>query len=115
PYLFEGTLPDFNIGTMEGASCDPRIGVLVQDICARAEGFSSVRDGRFKGGWTTRHYGQPSDGVHAIQMELAQSTHLATEAPPFAYDPKRASRLRPVLAEILARLAALAPDLRGSR
>lgn len=113
PYLFDGTLPDFNIGTADGTACDDRITRAVHDICAGAEGFSSVLNGRFKGGWTTRHYGQPDTGVHAIQMELAQSTHLATEAPPFDYDPDRAARLRPVLARILATLADLAPALRG--
>jgi N-formylglutamate deformylase len=112
PFLFDGVLPDFNIGTADGASCDPRVASVVQGIAARAEGFSHILNGRFKGGWTTRHYGRPAEGVHAIQMELAQSTHLETERPPFAYDPARAGRLRPVLAEILHALDALAPDLR---
>jgi N-formylglutamate deformylase len=70
-----------------------------------------VLNGRFKGGWTTRHYGRPAEGLHAIQMELAQSTHLATETPPFAYDAAKAARLRPHLARILHALAALAPEL----
>lgn len=113
PFLFDGVLPDFNIGTADGASCDPRVAGAVQGVVARAEGFSHVVNGRFKGGWTTRHYGRASEGWHAIQMELAQSTHLAAKAAPFAYDPARADRLRPVLAEILHALAALAPDLKG--
>lgn len=113
PFLFDATLPDFNIGTASGASCAPALQDAVTQICAHAQGFSSTVNGRFKGGWTTRHYGQPQDGVHAIQMELAQSTHLATEAPPFAYDTAKAARLRPVLAEILHTLAAMAPRLRG--
>src|SRR5690606_1121752 len=54
PFLFEGTLPDFNIGTNGGASCDPRIGAAVSDICAQADGYTSILNGRFKGGWTTR-------------------------------------------------------------
>ena len=58
-----------------------------------ATGYTSVLNGRFKGGWTTRHYGAPgTENVHAIQMELAQSTYLTTEAPPFAYDPAREPR-----------------------
>jgi formiminoglutamase len=72
-----------------------------------------VLNGRFKGGWTTRHYGRPQDGVHAIQMELAQSTHLAGEAPPFAYDEAKAAALRKTLGAILERLAALAPELKA--
>ena len=113
PYLFDGTLPDFNIGTNDGKSCAPALAAAVAAICAGAEGYSSVTNGRFKGGWTTRHYGRPDAGVHAIQMELAQSTHLATEAPPFAYSPEKADRLRVHLRAILAALAAAAPSLRG--
>lgn len=111
PFLFEGRLPDFNIGTNGGATCDPKIESAVVEICAGAEGYTSVLNGRFKGGWTTRHYGRPTEGVHAIQMELAQSTHLATEAAPFAYDAAKAARLRPVLKEILVRLGTLAGTL----
>lgn len=110
PFLFPGTLPDFNIGTNLGTTCDPRIEATVRDICA-ATAYSSVLNGRFKGGWTTRHYGQPGTGVHAIQMELAQATHLASEAPPFAYDEHKAAKLRKPLAEILRALEALAPVL----
>ena len=112
PFLFDGVLPDFNIGTADGTSCDGRVAQAVREICEGAEGYTTTLNGRFKGGWTTRHYGRPAEAVHAIQMELAQSSHLASEAPPFAYDPARADRLRPVLARILATLAALAPDLR---
>lgn len=112
PFLFEGTLPDFNIGTNSGAACDARIEAAVFDLCA-ASGHSHVLNGRFKGGWTTRQYGHPGAGVHAVQMELAQSTHLATEVAPYAYDRAKAEPLRATLAAILARLAALAPGLRA--
>lgn len=104
PFLFEGRLPDLNIGTNDGRSCHPDLADAVARICAAAPGFSHVVNGRFKGGWTTRHHGAPERGVHAIQMELAQSTHLAAEAPPWRLDPARAGRLRPVLARILTTL-----------
>jgi N-formylglutamate deformylase len=103
PFLFDGVLPDFNIGTNEGKSCDPQIEEIVFGF-AQASGRTHVLNGRFKGGWTTRHYGRPEDGVHAIQMELAQSTHLASEAPPFAYDAAKADGLRETLAAMLAAL-----------
>jgi formiminoglutamase len=86
----------------------------VARLCAGAEGYTSVLNGRFKGGWTTRHYGRPEAGVHAIQMELAQVTHLTTEAPPFAYDEGKAARLRPHLRAVLERLADIALSQRGS-
>ncbi len=113
PYLFDGTLPDFNIGTNGGASCAPQLEAAVTEICSQAEGYSSVLNGRFKGGWTTRHYGKPDNSCHAIQMELAQSTHLSTEAPPFSYDSAKAERMRSHLRRILETLETLAPTLRG--
>ncbi|HRI99305.1 MAG TPA: N-formylglutamate deformylase [Hyphomonas sp.] len=101
PFLFDGRLPDFNLGTNSGRTCDIRIADAVETVCSRAAGFSFVRDGRFRGGWTTRHYGRPGDGLHAIQMELAQSTYLASEAPPFDYDRLKAETLRTHLGAIL--------------
>ncbi|MCK7612964.1 N-formylglutamate deformylase [Roseibium sediminicola] len=111
PYLFEGPLPDFNTGTNNGTTCAPEIEAAVVSRTNAAEGYSSVLNGRFKGGWTTRHYGRPSEGFHAIQMELAQKTHLATEDTPFAYDEAKAERLRVHLQDILSALEALAPKL----
>lgn len=104
PFLFEGKLPDFNIGTDLGKTCDPAIERIAVEATGAAEGYTSILNGRFKGGWTTRHYGQPQTGVHAIQMELAQSTHLITEAPPFAYDDNKAGQLRTHLKTILTRM-----------
>lgn len=103
PRLFEGRLPDLNVGTNDGATCDPSVEAIVAETCA-ASPFTSALNGRFRGGWTTRHYGRPASGWHAVQLEIAQATHLASEAPPFDYDPDRAEPLRAVLARILDRL-----------
>lgn len=110
PFLFEGKLPDFNIGTDMGATCDPAIEKIAVEATAAAEGYDSILNGRFKGGWTTRHYGKPQSSVHSIQMELAQSTHLQSETPPFAYDAGKADRLRSHLKTILARMEKFALD-----
>lgn len=112
PFLFEGKLPDFNIGTDMGRTCAPAIANVTDEIAAKAEGYSHILNGRFKGGWTTRHYGHPEGGVHAIQMELAQSTHLVTEAPPFSLDSTKAARLRGHLKIILERIETTAFDLK---
>ena len=103
PFLFDGRLPDFNIGTNEGATCAPEIAAEVERICKAAEGYSSITNGRFKGGWTTRHYGRPDEGWHAIQMELAQSSYME-EAAPWPYLHDRADALRVHLRQILAAL-----------
>ncbi len=104
PFLFEGGLPDFNIGTNEGATCAQEVEQMVGEICAGARGYSSIINGRFKGGWTTRHYGKPQKGVHAIQMELAQSTYLQSEQPPFDFARQPAEKLRIHLKKILGAL-----------
>ncbi len=115
PHLFAETLPDFNIGTNHGATCAPSVATAVSDICRAASGYSMTENGRFKGGWTTRHYGQPHKNIHAIQMELAQATYLTAESPPWQYDPAKAARIRPYLQSILTALADLAPSLGGSK
>lgn len=104
PFLFEGKLPDFNIGTNNGTTCDPEIEKSVLDICSNSGSYSTILNGRFKGGWTTRHYGHPHQGVHAIQMELAQCTYLEAETTPFRTASDKAERLRFVLKEILIKL-----------
>jgi formiminoglutamase len=75
PRLFDGELPQFNLGTNNGASCDPALTAAVEKICA-ASSFSSVTNGRFRGGWITRHHGKPERGTHALQMELAMRGYL---------------------------------------
>lgn len=113
PFLFDGVLPDLNIGTNGGTTCDPRIEAAVARIAA-GSGYSHVLNGRFRGGWTTRHYGRPQDGVHAIQMEIAQSAYLQAEAPPWHTDGAKAARLRLVLSDMLNEISALAPVLKVS-
>ncbi len=114
PFLFDGVLPDFNIGTNMGTTCDPRIEAVTRDICSAATGYTSTVNGRFKGGWTTRQYGRPDDGLHAIQMELAQSTYLTQETAPWTYDEAKAGRLQSHLRTILTTLAEMAPELKGA-
>jgi len=103
PYLFEGQLPDFNIGTNNGGSCDAVIESAVHSACIRASEYRTVSNDRFKGGWTTRHYGEPGRGFHAIQMELAQCNYMV-EAPPWHYLDDKADNLRVILGDILKTL-----------
>ncbi len=77
PMLFEGTLPDFNWGNNAGASCDHR---FIQAVSSTLDNhYNQVTNGRFKGGYITRHFGQPEQGIHAIQLELSQATYLNNE------------------------------------
>lgn len=106
PYLFEGQLPDFNIGTNNGSSCDAAIESAVHGACTRAREYRTVANGRFKGGWTTRHYGHPGRGFHAIQMELAQCNYMFEE-PPWHYVDDKAGKLRVTLGDILKTLTTI--------
>ncbi|MEC7258723.1 MAG: N-formylglutamate deformylase [Pseudomonadota bacterium] len=107
PFLFPNILPDFNIGTNSGETCAGSVEKAVENLCATAPRYTHVVNGRFKGGFTTRHYGNPGAGVHAIQMELAQSTYM-DETPPWRWNDARADRLRPILKNILNTLQDLA-------
>lgn len=75
PMLFEGTLPDFNFGNNDGAACAPSLLAELDAIIAKTD-YSHVCNGRFKGGYITRSFGQPEQGIHAIQLELSQATYL---------------------------------------
>ncbi|QVM83983.1 N-formylglutamate deformylase [Novosphingobium decolorationis] len=113
PRLFEGELPQFNIGTNGGRTCDPALASTVEAICAASD-QSHVLDGRFRGGWTTRHYGRPENGVHAIQMELAIRGYMdEPETPdetnwPTPFDPARAAPLTHTLSQIMKAVRAFA-------
>ena len=99
PFLFEGRLPDLNLGTAAGASCAPDCQARLEAVLAAQSAYSWVANGRFKGGYITRHYGQPARGVDAVQLELAQATYMDEDA--VCYDEARASALQPLLAALL--------------
>jgi N-formylglutamate amidohydrolase len=98
PLLFDGELPDLNIGTNGGRSCPPPVQDAVAEVAARSP-YSSVVNGRFTGGYITRHYGDPEQRVFAIQLELAQRTYM-NEAT-LRYDVARAAELCGTLSEML--------------
>ncbi len=100
PRLFEGRLPDLNLGTNSGASCAPALSDAAFEAL-RASEFSAVRDGRFKGGFITRHYGQPAGNVHALQIEIAQDCYMLEESP-WTYLPDKADRLKTALGALVA-------------
>jgi N-formylglutamate deformylase len=101
PWLFEGKLPDLNLGTAGGASCAPGLREALARVLASQPGYTHVVDGRFKGGYITRHYGKPGDGVHAVQLEMCFSCYMAQESPPWTIDSQRAATLQPVLRALL--------------
>jgi N-formylglutamate deformylase len=116
PRLFEEKLPQFNIGTHSGASCDRALAARIEALC-NANGFSRVTNGRFKGGYITRHYGRPEAGLHAVQMELACRGYMHEPMPdvdegnwPPPYDPAFAKPIRTILTSILETCLAFAKE-----
>ena len=99
PFLFEGRLPDLNLGTAAGASCTPQTQARLEAVLAAQSDYTWVANGRFKGGYITRNYGQPAQGVEAIQLEIAQLCYMDEDAG--RYEPDRAGRLQPLLASLL--------------
>lgn len=108
PRFFAGRLPDLNLGTANGASCAPSLQAEAAAVLAERDGFSNVVNGRFKGGYVTRHYGRPAGGVHALQLEMAQACYM-DEAPPYGWNAAQAAGLVAVLQRLVARLAAWRP------
>jgi N-formylglutamate deformylase len=109
PRFFAERLPDLNLGTAGGASCDSAIERAAVDVARRAP-YSVVLNGRFKGGYITRAYGKPIENVHAVQLELAECTYM-NEPPPFEFREDLGARLRPVLRELLETFLATASSL----
>jgi N-formylglutamate amidohydrolase len=103
PRFFAGALPDLNLGTADGKSCAASLQSIAERIVGSAGGFSHVVNGRFKGGYVTRHYGAPADNVHALQLEMAQVCYM-DEAPPYRWDEPRASALVEVLRQLVGAL-----------
>ena len=101
PRFFEGRLPDFNFGTADGASADAELTENMFAVLNGADGYSAVLNGRFKGGYITRHYGNPDGNIHAVQLEMAQAAYMEEPAP-FRLDPDLAERVQPVLRNLLS-------------
>ena len=108
PRLFEGRLPDLNLGSYDERSCAPALQERVAEGLAEAEGFSAVVNGRFKGGHITRHYGNPEAGVHALQIEIAQACYM-DEARPEQFDAERAAPLIRVLEGLIGKMTTWRP------
>ncbi|HRL20802.1 MAG TPA: N-formylglutamate deformylase [Alcaligenes sp.] len=107
PRFFQGTLPDLNFGTADGASCDPALSARLM-AAAQADGhYTSVLNGRFKGGYITRNYGRPAHGVHAVQLEMAQCCYMQ-EHWPFDYQDEVARRVQPLIETLLREALAFA-------
>ena len=100
PRFFDGRLPDLNLGTADGASCDPALAAGLLRIAEGASGYTSVLNGRFKGGYITRRYGDPAHGVHAVQLEMTQATYMQ-ESAPFDYLPALAAQVQPHVRRLL--------------
>lgn len=108
PWLFEGRLPDLNLGTAGGASCAPSLRDALAGVLAAQEPFTHVVDGRFKGGYITRHYGRPRDGVHAVQLEMCWGCYMAEKAP-YAWDEAQARQVQPLLRRLVETMLAWRP------
>lgn len=100
PRFFAGKLPDLNLGTANGASCAGPLQSAVENVLRAQRAYTWVANGRFTGGYITRRYGAPADGVHALQLEMCQCTYM-NEAPPFEFRDDLAAGVRPLLRALL--------------
>lgn len=100
PRFFAGKLADLNFGTADGASCDLALAQRLLAMAREAPEYDSVLNGRFKGGYITRHYGEPHKGIHAVQLEMTQCSYMQ-ESQPFDFFFERAEKVQPVLQKML--------------
>jgi len=100
PRFFDGILPDFNIGTADGESCDAELQKLLSGTLSKYSNYSLAVNGRFKGGYITRQYGSPEEGIHAFQLELSTATYM-DEKPSFKWREDLAEQVRPSLKHMM--------------
>ena len=109
PRFFEGRLTDLNLGTANGASCSPVLAEQLLVIGQSAKGYTAVLNGRFKGGHITRQYGNPEQGIHAVQLEMTQSSYMQ-ETWPFDYLPEAAAGVQPHVRRMLEAVLAFVEE-----
>ena len=100
PWLFDGRLWDLNLGCADGSSCAPELRETLTAILAGQSRFTHRVDGRFKGGHITRHYGQPGQNIHAVQLEMCWTCYMQEQAP-YAWDEARAAQVQPLLRQLV--------------
>jgi N-formylglutamate deformylase len=99
PFLFDGRLPDLNVGTANGASCSPQLQARLQGVLAAQDDYDFIVNGRFKGGYITRRYGNPTNGIDAVQLEISQRNYMDEDS--FAYNDATAERLQAMIRRLL--------------
>lgn len=109
PWLFEGRLPDLNLGSASASACAPALAAAIAQVFGSQTTYSHVLDGRFKGGYITRHYGNPAGGVHALQLEMAWRTYM-DETPPYRWHDAKAAAITPLLGRMIDALLTWRPD-----
>jgi len=112
-WLFEGTLPSLNIGTANGDSANDRIAQALEHVCNENTEVSHVINGRFKGGYITRHYGTPLHDIHAVQLEMCQVLYMQEEAP-YSFDETKARAIRPLLKTMMIQALNACKSLYGN-
>ena len=98
PRLFDGTLPDFNFGTNRGQSCSSKLASSINEVLEQQSDYSHVQNGRFVGGYITRHFGDPSNNIHAVQIELSQATYMDEDN--LSWSDEKAAKVQPVFQQI---------------
>jgi N-formylglutamate deformylase len=108
PWLFEGTLPHMNLGTVGGTSCAPALRDALAAVFAAQSSYTHVVDGRFKGGHITRQYGRPAQGIHAVQLEMCWRAYMQ-ETPPYRWNEQHAAEVTPLLQQLVRTMLAWKP------
>ena len=98
-FLFEGRLPDLNLGTADGASAGDSLRTRLEAVLAGQTRYDWVHNGRFRGGYITRHYADPARGIEAVQLETSQRVYMDEDT--FAWDEAKAMQVQPLIRALL--------------
>ena len=103
PMLFEGRLADFNFGNNNGEASSQKWLQAASGVVPDGT-YSRVSNGRFKGGYITRSFGNPKKNIHAIQLELSQACYLKNQSHPYSIDSNKLANLQAVLKQVIKTL-----------
>jgi N-formylglutamate deformylase len=100
---------DFVLGDAHGTACGPRA-VRMVERTLNGMGYAVRRNDPYSGGYVTRHYGRPREGVHVLQIEMARGLYMdEARIKPIP----RFGAVRRDVTTLLVALAAQAPELLG--
>lgn len=101
PTVHTEKFPDLILGSNDGKSAAPGIIETTLEHLGKSP-FTLKHNHPFKGGYITRHFGNPSENAHALQLEMTKVNYMDDSE--LNYDGARAEAVRKVLMKVFSEL-----------